>query len=260
MLGGAEQHRRRPRTGWSSSSTTTAGRTLRPSAAWPTHLTTLRLNPGYEKVLDLVKDALGSTPMVGKPMYEVLHAVKRGIKDAISPQPMFEDLGLKYVGPVDGHDEQAVESALRRAKGFNAPVIVHAVTRKGYGYRPAEEDEADCLHGPSSAFSVETGKLLAAAEREVDACVRRRAGRGRRRAPGHRGHHRRDGRADRHRRAGPEVPGPGLRRRHRRAARRDLARPGWPWAGCTRWSPSTPPSSTGPSTRSCWTWPCTGCR
>jgi 1-deoxy-D-xylulose-5-phosphate synthase len=125
------------------------------------HLTTLRLNPGYEKVLDLVKDALGSTPMVGKPMYEVLHAVKRGIKDAVSPQPMFEDLGMKYVGPVDGHDVQAMESALRRAKGFNAPVIVHAVTRKGYGYRPAEEDEADCLHGPG-AFDPQTGALTAA--------------------------------------------------------------------------------------------------
>jgi 1-deoxy-D-xylulose-5-phosphate synthase len=125
------------------------------------HLSTLRLNPGYEKVLDLVKDALGSTPMVGKPMYEVLHAVKRGIKDAVSPQPMFEDLGMKYVGPVDGHDVQAMESALRRAKGFNAPVIVHAVTRKGYGYRPAEEDEADCLHGPG-AFDPQTGALTAA--------------------------------------------------------------------------------------------------
>ena len=127
------------------------------------HLSTLRLNPGYERVLDLVKDALGSTPVVGKPVYEVLHAVKRGIKDAISPQPMFEDLGLKYIGPVDGHDVEAMESALRRAKGFNAPVIVHAVTRKGYGYRPAEQDEADCLHGPGGAFDVETGKLLAAA-------------------------------------------------------------------------------------------------
>jgi 1-deoxy-D-xylulose-5-phosphate synthase len=126
------------------------------------HLSTLRLNPGYERILDLVKDALGSTPVVGKPVYEVLHAVKKGIKDAVSPQPMFEDLGIKYIGPVDGHDIQAMESALRRAKGFNAPVIVHAVTRKGYGYRPAEDDEADCLHGPSSAFSIETGKLLAA--------------------------------------------------------------------------------------------------
>jgi 1-deoxy-D-xylulose-5-phosphate synthase len=125
------------------------------------HLATLRLNPGYEKVLDLVKDSLGATPLVGKPVYEVLHAVKRGIKDAVAPQSMFEDLGLKYIGPIDGHDQAAVDSALRRAKGFNGPVIVHAVTKKGFGYRPAEEDEADCLHGPG-AFDAETGKLLAA--------------------------------------------------------------------------------------------------
>ncbi|SNY49479.1 1-deoxy-D-xylulose-5-phosphate synthase [Paractinoplanes atraurantiacus] len=124
------------------------------------HLSTLRLNPGYERVLDLVKDALGNTPVVGKPVYEVLHAVKRGIKDAVSPQPMFEDLGIKYIGPVDGHDMVAMESALRRAKGFNAPVIVHAVTRKGYGYRPAEQDEADCLHSPG-AFDPQTGALTA---------------------------------------------------------------------------------------------------
>jgi 1-deoxy-D-xylulose-5-phosphate synthase len=126
------------------------------------HLGALRLNPGYEKVLDLVKDALGATPLVGRPMYEVLHAVKKGIKDAVAPQAMFEDLGIKYVGPVDGHDIAAMESALRHAKGFGGPVIVHAVTRKGYGYRPAEEDTEDCLHGPSSAFDIETGKLLAA--------------------------------------------------------------------------------------------------
>src|SRR2546429_2338202 len=125
------------------------------------HLATLRLNPGYEKVLDLVKEALGRTPLVGAPLYEALHAVKKGIKDAVAPQAMFEDLGIKYVGPVDGHDLAAVESALARAKRYGGPVIVHAVTRKGYGYRPAEDDEADCLHGPSSAFDVETGKLLA---------------------------------------------------------------------------------------------------
>jgi 1-deoxy-D-xylulose-5-phosphate synthase len=124
------------------------------------HLATLRLNPGYERVLDVVKDALGRTPLVGAPLYEALHAVKKGIKDAVAPQGMFEDLGLKYVGPVDGHDIEAMESALRRAKRFGGPVIVHAVTRKGYGYRPAEDDEADCLHGPGS-FDPETGKLLA---------------------------------------------------------------------------------------------------
>ncbi|MGN9913769.1 1-deoxy-D-xylulose-5-phosphate synthase [Phytohabitans sp. LJ34] len=125
------------------------------------HLSSLRLNPGYEKVLDAIKDTLGATPLVGRPVYEVLHAVKTGIKDAVAPQAMFEDLGIKYVGPIDGHDVAAVEAALRRAKGFGGPVIVHAVTRKGYGYRPAEDDEADCLHSPST-FDVETGKLLAA--------------------------------------------------------------------------------------------------
>jgi 1-deoxy-D-xylulose-5-phosphate synthase len=125
------------------------------------HLATLRLNPGYERVLDLVKDALEHTPLVGRPLYEALHAIKKGVKDAVAPQALFEDLGIKYVGPVDGHDLAAVESALGRAKGFGGPVIVHAVTRKGYGYRPAEDDQEDCLHSPS-AFDVETGKALAA--------------------------------------------------------------------------------------------------
>jgi 1-deoxy-D-xylulose-5-phosphate synthase len=124
------------------------------------HLSTLRLNPGYEKVLELVKESLGRTPLVGAPMYEVLHAVKKGIKDAVAPQAMFEDLGIKYVGPVDGHDLAALETALRRARGYGGPVIVHAVTRKGYGYRPAEDDQADCLHSPG-AFDPETGKPTA---------------------------------------------------------------------------------------------------
>ncbi|WP_203935355.1 1-deoxy-D-xylulose-5-phosphate synthase [Planosporangium mesophilum] len=127
------------------------------------HLSTLRLSPGYEKVLDLIKDALGHTPVVGGPLYEVLHGLKKGLKDAVAPQAMFEDLGIKYVGPVDGHDLAAMESALRRARAYGGPVIVHAVTRKGYGFRPAEEDEADCLHGPGGAFDPETGKLLAPA-------------------------------------------------------------------------------------------------
>ncbi|HZM82157.1 MAG TPA: 1-deoxy-D-xylulose-5-phosphate synthase [Candidatus Limnocylindrales bacterium] len=125
------------------------------------HLATLRLNPGYEKVLDLIKEALEKTPLVGKPLFEALHAVKKGIKDAVAPQAMFEDLGIKYVGPVDGHDQAAMESALQRAKRYGGPVIVHAVTHKGYGYAPAEQDEADRLHAPG-AFDPETGKLLAA--------------------------------------------------------------------------------------------------
>ncbi|MEV6970179.1 1-deoxy-D-xylulose-5-phosphate synthase [Hamadaea sp. NPDC051192] len=125
------------------------------------HLATLRLNPGYEKVLDLVKDSLERTPLVGRPLYEALHAIKKGIKDAVAPQAMFEDLGIKYIGPVDGHDQAAVESALERAKKFNGPIIVHAVTRKGNGYQPALDDEADNFHAPG-AFDPLTGKSLAA--------------------------------------------------------------------------------------------------
>src|SRR5256884_433746 len=97
------------------------------------HLATLRLNPGYEKLLDLVKDALGHTPLVGPPLYEALHAVKKGIKDAVAPQALFEDLGVKYVGPVDGHDLGALESALRKAKRYGGPVGVHAGGRHGLG-------------------------------------------------------------------------------------------------------------------------------
>jgi 1-deoxy-D-xylulose-5-phosphate synthase len=111
-----------------------------------THLTSLRVNPRYEKILDLVKKNLGRTPYVGPPMYEVLHGVKKGLKDVLAPQGMFEDLGLKYVGPVDGHDRQAMEDALGKAKAFGGPVIVHAVTQKGFGYAAAEQDEEDNFH------------------------------------------------------------------------------------------------------------------
>lgn len=110
------------------------------------HLTTLRTNPRYERVLDLVKKNLGRTPLVGPPLYEVLHGVKKGLKDVLAPQGMFEDLGLKYVGPVDGHDRKALESALTSAKAFGGPVIVHAVTKKGFGYEAAEQDEEDNFH------------------------------------------------------------------------------------------------------------------
>ncbi len=130
------------------------------------HLAALRLAPGYERVLDLVRDSLAKTPLVGPPLFDTLHGIKRGLKDAIAPQGMFEDLGLKYVGPVDGHDEAAVESALRRARDFGGPVIVHCVTRKGYGYAPAEGDETDCLHSPGGAFDPVTGKQISAGGRK----------------------------------------------------------------------------------------------
>ncbi len=111
-------------------------------------LTTLRTNPRYEQLLDLVKKRLNAVPGVGHAAYDALHAMKKGMKDALAPQGLFEDLGLKYVGPVDGHDLGALQHALAQAKGFGGPVIVHALTRKGFGYDAAEQHEADQFHSP----------------------------------------------------------------------------------------------------------------
>ncbi len=112
------------------------------------HLSSLRMTQGYEHVLELVKNNLGRVPVVGAPLYDTLHGIKKGLKDILTPQVMFEDLGLKYVGPIDGHDEGAVEAALRRARDFRGPVIVHVLTRKGNGYTHAENHDEDCFHGP----------------------------------------------------------------------------------------------------------------
>ncbi|MEQ3552348.1 1-deoxy-D-xylulose-5-phosphate synthase [Pseudonocardia nematodicida] len=120
-------------------------------------LASLRLQPGYERVLAAGKRTVRGTPVVGEALYAGLHAIKAGVKDAVSPQELFSDLGLKYFGPVDGHDVVQVESALSRAKRFGGPVIVHTVTRKGHGYPPAENDEAEQMHSPS-AFDPETGE------------------------------------------------------------------------------------------------------
>ncbi|MCY7365345.1 MAG: 1-deoxy-D-xylulose-5-phosphate synthase [Frankiaceae bacterium] len=129
------------------------------------HLATLRMTQGYERALDTVKTTLSRTPVVGTPLYTALHGLKRGIKDFLQPQVLFEDLGMKYVGPIDGHDVAAMEAALRRAKSFGGPVIVHAVTVKGFGYQPAVDDEADCLHSVAPVTDPLTGKPLNASAR-----------------------------------------------------------------------------------------------
>ena len=126
------------------------------------HLDTLRTTRGYERFLDWGKDALRRTPVVGGPLFEALHGVKRGVKDVVAPQGMFEDLGLKYLGPVDGHDVASVESVLRAARRYGGPVLVHVITQKGRGYAPAENDEADRFHGvgiidPETGIPVSNG-------------------------------------------------------------------------------------------------------
>lgn len=120
----------------------------------------LRLQPAYEKAMDRTKRTLGARKdIVGKAVYKVLHGVKAGLKDAVSPQVLFADLGLKYVGPVDGHNLAATEAALRRAKDFGGPVVVHVVTRKGNGYAHAENNVADQMHA-TGAIDPDTGRPL----------------------------------------------------------------------------------------------------
>ena len=120
----------------------------------------LRLQPAYEKAMDRTKSALTARKaLVGKAIYTVLHGIKAGVKDAVSPQELFADLGLKYMGPVDGHNLAATEAALRLAKDFGGPVVVHVVTRKGMGYVHAENNEADQMHA-TGVIDPETGKPL----------------------------------------------------------------------------------------------------
>jgi 1-deoxy-D-xylulose-5-phosphate synthase len=128
------------------------------------HLATLRTTKGYDKFLQWGRKTLTRTPVVGKGVFDTLHGVKKGVKDVVAPQGMFEDLGIKYLGPVDGHDEQAVERILERAREYSGPVIVHAITQKGRGFVHAEADQADRFHGIGS-INPETGIPIAAPSR-----------------------------------------------------------------------------------------------
>ncbi len=185
------------------------------------HLATLRLQPGYESLLERGRSAVRGMPVFGDLAYQFMHSIKAGVKDALSPQLLFTDLGLKYLGPVDGHDEHAVEAALRRARGFHGPVLVHVVTQKGRGYGPAEDDEADQMHScgvidPADRVGHQRSRA------ELDGDVLRVADRVGDEAPRHRRDHRRDARADRAECIRRTLPGQVVRRRNRRAARHDV--------------------------------------
>lgn len=113
------------------------------------HLDSLRASNSYERLLSWGKERLQQSGPPGRAAYTAMRGVKRGLRDMTSEggTGMFDALGLKYIGPVDGHDQEAVERALALAKDYeNGPVIVHTVTKKGYGYGPAVADEADQFH------------------------------------------------------------------------------------------------------------------
>jgi 1-deoxy-D-xylulose-5-phosphate synthase len=124
------------------------------------HFEALRLSPRYERLLHRVKTTMARDGKLGVGAYEVLWRAKRGLKDLLTPQALFQDLGIKYLGPIDGHDTVALERAFRRARAFGAPVIVHCITKKGNGFPPAEDNAEDCLHGPGP-FNPATGRPTA---------------------------------------------------------------------------------------------------
>ncbi len=110
------------------------------------HLEGIRTDRRYERVLTWGRDSLTRRGRIGRWLFDALHATKAAVKDYMAPQGMFTDLGIKYVGPVDGHDRASVERALRRARRFGGPVLVHVITQKGRGYALAEADDADQFH------------------------------------------------------------------------------------------------------------------
>lgn len=120
----------------------------------------VRLDSRYERALDIARTKLQRGGSLGQMVYRGLHGMKAGIKDVMVPGGIFEDLGMKYVGPIDGHDLEAVEQALESAKNFGGPVIVHAITEKGHGYAPAVSDKDDMFHAVG-VIDPDTGEALA---------------------------------------------------------------------------------------------------
>jgi 1-deoxy-D-xylulose-5-phosphate synthase len=124
-------------------------------------LSAMRTDKRYEPMLRMIKTTVSNTPIVGRPAYDLLHGLKSGIKDVLAPQGLFSDLGMKYLGPIDGHDIAALETALVQAKRFGGPVIVHAITIKGRGFKAAEDHDEDRFHSVGK-IDEHTGEPLSA--------------------------------------------------------------------------------------------------
>ncbi|MGD7001117.1 1-deoxy-D-xylulose-5-phosphate synthase [Corynebacterium halotolerans] len=123
------------------------GRSYSPTiGGFAENLAELRMQPFYDRVMERGKESLKSMGWVGERTFEALHAFKEGVKSSVIPTEMFPELGMKYVGPVDGHDQQALENALSYARDYGGPIIVHVVTEKGRGFAPAENDTAELMH------------------------------------------------------------------------------------------------------------------
>lgn len=123
------------------------GRSYSPTiGGFAENLAGLRMQPFYDRFMEKGKTSLKSMGWVGERTFEALHAFKEGVKSTVIPTEMFPELGMKYVGPVDGHNQKAVDNALKYAHDYDGPIIVHMVTEKGRGYAPAEQDLDELMH------------------------------------------------------------------------------------------------------------------
>ncbi|QGU04772.1 1-deoxy-D-xylulose-5-phosphate synthase [Corynebacterium comes] len=147
------------------------------------NLAHLRMERSYDEIMEHGRKTLKSMGWVGERAFEALAAFKEGVKSQIIPTEMFPELGMKYVGPVKGHDLKSLLHALTYARNYEGPIIVHAVTEKGHGYAPAVNDVADQMHAtgimdPVTGVALSTAKpdwtsvftseVLAAAESRDD--------------------------------------------------------------------------------------------
>jgi 1-deoxy-D-xylulose-5-phosphate synthase len=121
------------------------------------HLAQLQIDPRYERLKEEISHRLRELPLVGSKADQAAFRVKESLKQLLQPNTVFDSLGLKYAGPCNGHDLEALEDLLARARRLQAPSVIHVVTEKGRGYEPAIEDEIDKLHGVS-AFDPLTGR------------------------------------------------------------------------------------------------------
>lgn len=130
----------------------------------PMFLSKLRTRKFYTKANSRIKRYTLKVPVVGKGIVNLVQRMKKTIKQVFIPNMFFEDIGFTYLGPVDGHNIEKLESILKIAKEVNGPVLVHIITKKGKGYKFAEENP-DKFHG-ISAFNPETGEKLAASKKD----------------------------------------------------------------------------------------------
>ncbi len=109
-------------------------------------LTHLRLNPAYVQARQRIRHLIRELPGVGDLAYSGVHGLTSALREVVTPHTFFEALGIRYAGPIDGHDIAGVEQALANASEWPGPIVVHVLTQKGRGYAPAEEDDIQRLH------------------------------------------------------------------------------------------------------------------